>query len=63
MEFVRQKEDYAFTAVTVPAVLLHRQGERELKLHPTLQLVSEALTICNWPRLLGTIYKAVRDVL
>ena len=29
MEFVRQKEDYAFTAVTVPAVLLHRQGERE----------------------------------
>ena len=29
IEFVRQKEDYAFTAVTEPAVLLHRQGERE----------------------------------
>ena len=29
IEFVRQKEDYAFTAVTEHAVLLHRQGERE----------------------------------
>ena len=34
---------------------------REWKLHPTLQLVSEAVTIGNRSRLLGTISKVVID--